>query len=141
MRSGGVAVCGANGGGWGGMWGPGGPTRVTLLPLPPSAGGGMRVGPQYQAVVPDFDPGKSLLSFWWGGRLTHLIHRFGTPWAPLVCASKIISPNSSPQHPEQEQGPPPFPPPPPHHTRLIKEVSMLSRGRFAGREEQGSWQG
>lgn len=23
-------------------------------------GGGMRVGPQYQAVVPDFDPGKTL---------------------------------------------------------------------------------
>lgn len=24
-----------------------------------SGGGGMRVGPQYQAVVPDFDPGKN----------------------------------------------------------------------------------
>uniref|UniRef100_A0A8B9SLR9 REST corepressor 1 n=3 Tax=Anatidae TaxID=8830 RepID=A0A8B9SLR9_ANAPL len=32
---------------------------ITPFPLPPSAaGGGMRVGPQYQAVVPDFDPAK-----------------------------------------------------------------------------------
>lgn len=28
-----------------------------------AGGGGMRVGPQYQAVVPDFDPGESIIIF------------------------------------------------------------------------------